>query len=800
MFQNYFLTAFRNLRKRKGFSFLNIVGLAIGMASCILLLQYVLFEFSYDNFHENADNIYRLRYDNYRNNELRFSCAAAVAAVGQAYKDNFPEVVDYTKLMDINSVIRFEEKVFREQKVQLATPSFLTMFDWNLVKGNAETALVDANTAVISESTARKYFGDQDPMGKHLKVDEYGDFTVTGVFKDVPVNSHIKFHIMLSFRSLSDHNEGSLTSWHWYDFNTYIQLEDGTDPDAFFEKSNNWLQEKFEDEFAKGSRMEFMLQPIRDIHLYSDILEEAEPEENGNGNSVYFLLIIAGFILVIAWINYINMATSQAMNRSKEVGIRKVVGASYGQLVGQFIVESLLVNAISLVVAIFLTILAIPVFENVTGTMVNLQLFSNMKFGLGLLAVFIIGALISAIYPAFILSSFDAVRIFKSKIRSHHKGINLRKVLVVFQFAISVVLIAGTVIVFRQMSYLQKKDLGFDISKTLVVWAPSNQDSLYSNPLNRFKEDVMTLPAIKSFTASTNIPGDVLLWSTSMRRQEAEASESIIYYIIGMDQEYITSYDIELVAGRNFDDSDTENFFILINTESVATLGYNSPEDAIGGKVTVYGEVAEIIGVIDSYNQMSLKSNPIPLAYFHNPNNSHKFFSIKLNESTDQTTISQIKNLWNSTFEDEPFDYFYLDEFYNRQYTDDNQFGKSFALFSFLAIAVACLGLYGLSAFTVMQRTKEIGVRKVMGSTVGNIVILLAQDFMKLVIIANVIAIPATYYIMKVWLQGFAYRITIDYWIFIVSSILVISIAFLTVGYHTFRAANVNPVNCLRSE
>jgi putative ABC transport system permease protein len=801
MLENYFKIAFRNLKRHKGFSLINILGLAIGMACCILLLQYVLFEFSYDNFHENADNIYRLQYDSYKNNVLRFSCAASVAAVGQAYKDNFPEVIDFTKLMDINSVIKYEDKVFREQKVQLATPSFLTMFSWKILKGDPETALNESNQILMSESAAKKYFGDEEPIGKSVQIEDYGDFVVTGIFEDVPINSHIKFNIMLSMKSLYDRAERAITSWSWYDFNTYIQLEDGTDPDEFFEKSNNWLQEKFDKEVPeRNSRKEFLLQPIKDIHLYSNILEEAEPEENGNGRSVYFLLIIAAFILVIAWINYVNLSTSQAINRSKEVGIRKVVGAFRNQLIGQFVTESVLINLLAAICAIITTFLAIPVFEKITGTPVDVQLFSQPLFWIGVIVIFFIGALISAIYPAIVLSSFKPSSVLKSGKGRFSSGLILRKLLVIFQFTASVVLISGTVIVYKQMMFIQKQDLGFGLNDTLVLWAPAKQDSLYGDKLIRFKDEVKSLPEVNSLTASSNIPGDVLLWSTNVRKTIDTADKATIFYFVGMDTDYLPAYDIDLVAGENFAISQDDKFKIILNTAGIKILGYTNPEEAIGTKVTLYGEEAEVIGVIESYNQMSLKSNPIPLGYMHNETGNHKFLSLKLQEGSVEKTLTNIKSTWNNIFPDEPLDYFFLDEFYNKQYTDENQFGRSFALFSFIAIAVACLGLYGLSAFTVLQRTKEIGIRKVLGSKVRGIVVLLSKDFMKLVLISNIVAIPITYFVMKNWLQNFAYRISIDIWIFVVSIFVVSLIAFSTVFYHTIKAANSNPVKALKYE
>jgi len=439
-------------------------------------------------------------------------------------------------------------------------------------------------------------------------------------------------------------------------------------------------------------------------------------------------------------------------------------------------------------------------FEKVTGTPVDLNLFYEPLFWIGVFSVFLIGALVSAIYPAVVLSSYVPAIVLKGGKGKFGSGAFLRKLLVVFQFTASVVLISGTVIVFKQMMFTQQQDLGFGINDTLVLWGPSQQDSTYSSHLERFKKEMKSLPDVKNFTASSNIPGDVLLWSTSVRKAEDTPDKSTIFYFVGMDTEYLPSYGIDLVAGKNYTVSQDTTFKMILNTEGVKILGFDNPEAAIGKKINLYGEEAVVIGVIESYNQMSLKSTPIPLGYFHNEDNNHKFYSIKLQSSDINSSLQKIKTIWQNTFLNEPLDYFFLDEFYNKQYTDENQFGKSFALFSSLAIAVACLGLFGLSAFTVLQRKKEIGIRKVLGGNVKEIVLLLSKDFMGLVFISNIIAVPITWYLMRNWLQNFAYRISIDFWVFIISTVVVSVIAFSTVGFHIVKTATANPADSLKYE
>lgn len=807
MLYSYFRTAFRSLFKNKAFSFLNIIGLALGMACCMVIFQYVTFEKSYDKFHPNHESIYRVQYNYFQNGTNIFECAAAVPAVGPEMKNNFPEVLDYSIAFPISGLITQEAITFREEKLQLVTPSWLTMFDWKMVEGDPGTALEGPKKAVLSQSAAKKYFGDESPVGKTIKWSSEWlnfDFLVTGVFEDVPDNSHIKFDILLSFQTLVDATEGEAEkAWGWYDFNTYVQLVEGTDPIAFDKKFDAHLHNIKAEEFAKrNNRQEFPLQALTDIHLQSDLLQESEPQENGDAQSVYFLGILAIFILVIAWVNYINLASAKSMERAKEVGVRKVMGAFKRNLIFQFITESILINFIAALLSVGLVVLSLPYFNTITGSPLTLGLIFNSGTWLIVIGVFSMGAFLSSLYPAFVLSSFKPIAVLKGKMTTSHKGVFLRKGLVTFQFLASVFLIAGTLIVYKQLQFLKNQDLGFDIEKTLVLQGPGivEVDSLYDNYLGSFKNEVLKLPNVTVFSSASNVPGDEIFWTSAARRAEDANTEFKVIYNVGVDYTYFPAFDIDLIAGRNYDKSfATDQTAAMMNEAGVKFLGFNSAEEAVGQKIMHNGDEKVIIGVVDNYNQMSLKNTVAPILFQLVPNN-RDFLSIKFSGGSGKEILTGLEASWNTFFPGNPIDYFYLDSFFNRQYEKEDQFGQVFVIFSVLAIIVSCLGLFGLSAFSALQRTKEIGVRKVLGASVSNILLLLSKEYFLLILLAVIIGTPLTYFVMDGWLNNFAYRTDIGPLIFAASAIIVLAVALLTVSYQTIKSARTNPSTTLRCE
>lgn len=802
IFINYLLSAFRNIYKSRVFSVLNLLGLSVGIAACLLLLQYVFYEHSYDEFHEQSENIYRVRYDAYRNGNLMFACAAAVPAVGPAMKDNFPEVLEYSWAFPLEGIVSTDDNLsFRERKIQIVTPSFLKMFNWELLSGDT-SALSKPFTAVVAESTARKYFGNQDPIGKEIVFWGEHSCEVRGVIKDVPDNSHIKFTVLISAETLHQLSDNqSRTAWGWYDFNTYILLEEEADPMAFQQKFAEWLaEEKGEEWESYNGYQEFILQPIEDIHLYSDLLQESEPEENGDGNVVSVLSLIAFSVLIIAWVNYINMSSSRALERAREVGIRKVVGAHRQQLIRQFLAEALLMNIFAAAISVLIVALVLPSFNQLTGRNLTMALFVEPLFWAGLTSLFIIGAILSGLYPAFILSSFRPVEVLKGKFSASGKGYLLRKILVVFQFAASVAFIAGTFLVYSQLRYMRNQDLGVNIDQTLVMRGPEiGIDTTFTERFRTFKETINSISGIDHLTAATNIPGDEIFWASGIRKINEEVARGVMYKI-GMDEDYIPAFDIELLAGRNFSQEyGTEDLAVIINQKTVSFLEFDTPEAAIGQKVYIDGEERHVVGVIANYHQMSLKQEPIPLLYRYIPADN-TFIAIKISPERMNQAIEMLRSSFNEFFPGNPFDYFFLDQFYDRQYRIEKQIFIAIGVFSLVAIIIAALGLYGLSSYTILQRTREIGIRKVNGASVTNILILLSREFLELILVAIVIATPLTWWAISKWMDNYPYKAGIHWSVFLITGLLAILFALLAVTTQTVKAANTNPAVSLKYE
>ncbi len=801
MLPNYILAFFRQASRNKIFTILNLLGLSVGMAAFMLLLQFVVYENSFDEFHENSDNIYRVRYDGYRNGQRMFACAAAVPAVGPAMKNNFPEVLEYSWAFPESGVLTNDQNIsYRERKVQIATPSFLTMFDWEMIAGDT-SALSLPYTVVVTESTAKKYYGDQDPIGKTLRFGEEAEFEIRGVIKDVPDNSHIKFSALVSAETLHQWSEGaSRDAWGWYDFNTYIVLKEGADPLAFQEKFAEWLAEERKEEWGDTGFEDFILQPMEDIHLHSDLLQESEPEEQGDANSVMILTIIAMAVLGIAWINYINLASSRALERAREVGIRKVVGGQKKQLIMQFLSESLMMNILAAGISLLLVALFLPYFNQLTGHTLSLSLFGEPMFWTGLVLLFLLGAFLAGLYPAFVLSSFKPVLVLKGKYSDHGRGFLMRKLLVVFQFSASVALIAGTFLVHSQVKYMRNMDLGAEIEQKMVLRGPGSvTDTLYQEIYQTFKTEVNRIGGISQLTSSSNIPGDEIFWASGIKRLDEEENRGVIY-VIGMDEDYLPAFDIKLLAGRNFSpEYGTEDLAVIINQRAVDFLEFSTPEDAIGKKVNFQGEERLIVGVIADYHQMSLKQEPIPLIYRYFPA-SNEYFTMKMEPGQLDESMLSLEKLWNQFFEGNPFETFFLNEFFDRQYRIEKQLNTAVGFFALVAILIAALGLFGLSSYTTLQRTKEIGIRKVNGASPGRILALISKDYMVLILISVIIASPITWLLIRRWLEAFPYRVPIHWWVFVYTGVLALVLALGAVSIQTLRAANSNPTNSLKYE
>ena len=818
MLKSFLKLAFRNLAKRKGYTLMNIAGLAIGITCCLLIFEYVAYERSYDNFHENADRIFRVQDEEYQNGRMVVACAAAMPGVAPAMKREFPEVEEAGRLRKVEFLLGNDARNirFKEPTVYYADESILHIFHIPFVDGDSKTALSGPGKVIISEEAARKYFGSENPLGKTLSVHSSGNtrpLEVTGVFKDYPSNSHLKLSVLVSYPTYSqvigsygNPNDVLETSFGWTDFYTYILLRKGTDPKRLAAKLPGFIDRHYNnlpENKSVGDRYSLSLMPLRNIHLYSHYTEEAEA--NGNGQSVTFLFLIAFFIICIAWINYINLATARSLERAREVGVRKVLGALRAELIWQFMLESLLLNLVALLAALIITLAINPSFANLSGRSLPSCLNLPTAYKEYFLILLAAGTFLSGIYPALVLSRYQPVAVLKGIFKNAAGGQWLRKGLIVGQFAASIMLIAGTMIVYRQMRYMQNQDLGVNINQTLVIKGAFGglTDSAYHDVYGAFKGEILKLPGVKSITSSSAVMGEEILWSTNWNRIRGGSKQSINLFHLGVDEDFVGSYGLKVIAGRPFSQSPSENRRkVMLNESAVHALGIASPQSAIGELISGGQsgmDSLEVIAVISDFHNEGLQKAIQPLVIFPN-RGTRANYSVKIEGKHVASTVASIKKTWDRHFTTDPFDYFFLDEFFSRQYDENRRFGMVFGLFAVLAITIACFGLLGLSAYNVLERTKEIGVRKVLGASVNKLVIGLSKDFMILVAVAFVIAIPITAIAMHSWLQSFAYRTSLTWWIFAAAGLLSIAIALLTVGFQALKAALANPIKSLRTE
>ncbi len=801
MFRNYLLVTVRNLIKNRVSSIVNILGLAIGMTAFILIIQYVRFELSYDDFHVKADRIFRVQQDRYNKGVVTTQWAAGCSAVGQALFENFPEVENFTRFQKMSGVFSYGEKKFREEEIYIADTSFFRVFSFRLLRGDPGSILRDPLTMVLSESTAGKYFGKEDPVGKSLRFNGGPEVMITGTFEDVPVNSHLKPDIVVSWATMVQFSGPAVnTAWQWDAFFNYILLNPGTDYREFEAKIPAFVEAEIGEEMKQwDAGVVFHLQPLRSIHLHSDFMFEAEP--NGNARSVYALLAISIFLVVIAWINYINLSASRALERAREVGMRKVTGASRQQLLGQFLMESVLVNLLAILLAVVMVFLLDSPFNRLTGESLDYSIPGNPGFWAGILLAFLLGALLSGTYPALFLSSFRPTTVFQGISALKVGGYGLRRILVIFQFAASLFLIAGTLTVFNQISFMKNHDLGVDIENVLVLRGPSVTDSTYAETFNAFKSELLRYPGIEMITASTEVPGRQPGWNAGGIRRISEGDEqSNQYRIIGFDYDFVDFYGLNILEGRNFSREFGRNRgTVLFNENAIRLMGFEDYASAMNVPIFFWGDTFDIVGVVKNYHQEGLKvaQEPLIFRFFENTNN---YYSIRVVPDNTRDVLSFVERQWLDFFPRNPFEYFFLEDYYNEQYRDEMRFGKVFGLFTFLAIFIACLGLFGLSSYTTLQRTREIGIRKVMGSSSGNAVLLLIRYFLVQVLIAVPVGLGAGYYAMSRWIRNFAYRVDIGWWFFVIPVLAVVLIAILTVSAQVLKTANTNPAESLRYE
>ncbi|MCF8365441.1 MAG: ABC transporter permease [Bacteroidales bacterium] len=799
--------AIRNLTRSKVFSIINIFGLAIGISASLLIFQYVQYEMSYDKFHKKADELYRVRLDRYSQGELAETMATAPDALGPALKEVFPEVEHYAILSNyqLEGILSYEDQKFRLDKTYFCSEEFFQMFTYPLIAGDQTSALSEPNAIVLSRSLAEKFFGNEDPMGKILKLNTRVQLKVTGCFEDVPENTHLKIKALISMETMFRiYGENFRTTW-WADVMlTYIKLTSGTNPLAFEKKLNVYIQNRFaKDLKEKNENMVFHLQPITSIHLYSNYPQEAEV--NGNGKSVSFLLIISILILLIAWVNYINLSTARSMERARDVGLRKVSGATRPQLIRQFLVESLLVNIIAVLVGLIIVEISHPYFSRLTGLSVNLHLWHNPVFWILFGLVIIVGSILSGLYPAFVLSSFKPITVLKSRSIRSNKGALLRKGLILFQFVISLLLIAGTLTINKQIKYMEGRNLGIDVEQTLIVRAPGSIDSTWNLRQKTFKAEMLKSPSIEKMCASYFVPGDKV-WYTNgyIRKSNNNANASRILNVIHVDPDFIPFYNLEIIAGRNFiEGNQTDVLCHILNEKAVELLGFSSPEEAIGQELETpnWNMTHKIVGVIANYHQESLREDFAPTIYTNLPHPRWaKQYSVKIHSQNIKETIAFAEQKFLGNFPGNTFEYFFLDTHFDEQYKADREFGKTFGVFAFVAIAISIMGLFALALYFTVQRNREIAVRKVLGANLSGLFMLLSRDYFRLLALSLIVAFPLSFLIMNNWLDGFAYRIQIGWWFFVIPVFLMSLVIFASVIYQIAKTASLNPVDSLKYE
>ena len=802
MIKNYFKVAWRSLLKYKGFSFINIFGLATGIACSLLIFLFVKDELSYDRYHKNADRVYRVVKDFINDDGSRIPDATSPAALAPAMQREIPEVEGVTRLMPNwggSWLVEYGNKKLSESKFWRADSNFFDVFTFSFIKGNPKTALKDVKSVVITETIAKKYFGNEDPMGKSLQISCCdGSLSVTGVIKDVPANSHFHFDMLSSFRQLGNLD----ANWGRYDYYTYARVKPGTNIPAFTKKIQETYKRNQDENYSV-----FYVQPLTDIHLNSNLKWELEP--NGDKQYVKVFIWVGLFILLIAAINYINLSTAKSSLRTKEVGIRKVSGAVRSSLIRQFLFESLLTCLISSILAILIAQLLLPVVNAIT--LKQLSVIGNpLTIGFMILASLFVG-LVAGLFPALYLSSFKPIQVLKGLKLNEGGALTLRRALVVVQFTISSVLIIGALIIAQQMRFIQNAKLGIDKEQVVVL---KNAGSMSLSDRNAYLNTIRQIPGVKKAASGSFSMGEGFS-TTRLNVKGSDKEIQLNFANVGFD--YMDVVGIEMKEGRGFSSAypaDTMNNGIpngpldqniggiVINETAAKEFGLGSPAT---GKQFLWGNDGDtsyyvsVIGIMKDFHFTSLKNEIKPFGFICTPRNGFNI-TAKLSADNIQGTLGRLEKEWKNFRAQRSFDYVFLDDTFSKLYASEARFQKLFISLVVLGILIACLGLLGLATFSAQQRVKEIGVRKVLGASVPHVVALLSKDFLKLVIIALVLAAPVAWYVMNNWLKDFAYRVDIQWWIFLVAAVIAIVIAFLTISTQAIKAAVANPVKSLRTE
>ena len=812
MLKNYLKIAFRNLAKYKFISFINIFGLTVGLSCCLLILTYILHETSFDKYNSKADRIWRVtRSFNNKEGIVSLHLSSVAPPFGPLLLNDFPDIQKMTRLYPAGDLpMRYEDKIFSEKGVMFADNDLFGIFYIPLVRGDRKNALTDPFSVVMTPEIARKYFGDTDPINKVVRLDNKYNFKVTGLFNPLPSNSHFHPTLLLSFNTLKDsaiYGERNLmTNWGNNSFFTYLLL-----PENYPAHSLEAQLPAFVDRHMPSNKKDpssrpslytkLFFQKLTDIHLRSHL--DDEMEENGDITRVYIFGAIALFILLIACINYMNLSTARSALRAREIGIRKVAGAQRGEIITQFLSESVLISYMAILLAIGLAWLTLPWLNKVTGLELSLQSLLTTRTLLPILLMPFLVGILSGIYPALFMSSFQPSKVLKGLFKAGSGTVSFRKVLVVAQFAISIILIISTAIVFQQLHYMQKKSLGFDKEQVVTMLYNNGLD----NTFEAFRNQLLQDPRIRQTTRSSRIPSGRLLDEQGASTESGDSLRPVTADIkyLAVDHDFVAAYGIPVVAGRDFSrDYATDTSSFLLNAAATRALGLKTTQEAVGKNFAYGGVKGKIIGVIGDFNFESMHQAIVPLIMVMPPasqaGNSFARISVKIAGNDITGALAHLEKTWKRFLPVTPFEYTFLDDNFDKLYRSEQRQGTLFTSFAGIAIFIACLGLLGLSAFAISQRIKEIGVRKVLGASTGSIVQLLSLDFLKLVAIAALIAFPVAWYAMNNWLRDFAYRVSIQWWVFLVAGILAATVALVTISFQAVRAALANPVKSLRSE
>ncbi len=802
----YFKIAFRYLLKNKLYSFINIIGLAIGVASFILIMAYVNYERSYDNF-EGSENVYRVYMDAKEGETFEPSDAQTANLIGPTLKQEFPEVLEQLRLYRLDKVaFKYEEKILEETKGALVDNSYFEIFKYPLLEGDPQTVLKEPNTIVLTESLSKKIFGEQDPIKKTLSAFHVGKevlLTVTGILKDIPENTHMKTNFLISLDSyatwFASEREAKL-NWSFCDFFTYLKIDKNSDKGRLKSKI---IASDFEDDEDER----YNIEPLEDIHLYSN--KPYEAEANGSITRVKFLTAIAFIILILSWLNYINLSTTKSLERGKEVGIRKVAGAQRAQLIIQSLLESIILNITAIVIAVILSMTVLSAYKNYTGKELILQTSGISQF-LPIISIIMVGAILAGLYPAILLSKYSPSRALKGKVRASANGLNIRKGLIITQFLATIVLLIGTIVITKQMDYIQKQPIGAQLDKVVTFqgdFFSDISDSLVRNKYKTLEAELGKYPFVKGTSRSKTYPGDSydnLSSFIGIKYPNGTDDSKKTYYNYNVDTNYFELLNIQFLAGGNFiKNTKGEGNAVIINEACMRQIEILNPDDAINKTLSFFGKDWLISGVIQNYHHFGLKKEIYPMIIMHG--NTSNNLLVKFDESATSAigynkAISQVENLWKEIFPYRTFNYTFINKKFQAQYEEDTKFSYAFKGFTALAIFIAALGLFGLTSYTCIQRKKEIGIRKVNGASILKILKLLNIDFIKWVGVAFVIAIPIAWFAMNSWLENFAVKTSISWWVFVLAGLTVLGVTLVTVSWQSFIAANGNPVDALRDE